>query len=262
MMLQRSLRGWRRLGLLLVLVGGLCAGLGCKRDQADSVDEETTEEMRQQPSTQRLPIVEKKLPKWKQDLQDLLPVTVDEATMEEMRQQRSALMSLITEGKLTKWEPDHEDLVPMISDIHKPDVEIAGSWTTLGGFSGSTLEIQEDEDGTYSIDFSTGGCLSDWDLKRTGTYANGVLRLDKPVEEYISSPYDALYPVRVGGLDYLISQWSIRFLSEHYATDGKVKWVEHIDDHAFHRESVEKTQPERNETMRRRLVESLWGQGD
>ena len=199
-MFQRSLWEWKRLGLLVVLVGGLCVGLGCYRDQVEYVDE---------------------------------------ATMEKMRQQESVWMSPIVEEELATWEPDHEDLVPMISDIHKPDMEIAGSWTTLMILDGSTLEIQENEDGTYSIDFSTGGCLSNWDLKRTGTYANGVLRLDKPVEEYGSSTYDTLYPVRVDGLDYLISQSRIRSLYKHYATDGKVKWPEHIDYHAFHRKSDE-----------------------
>ena len=205
-MLRRSLLENGKLVLLLVLVGGLCVGLGCYRDQVEYVDR---------------------------------------ATMEKMRQQESVWMSPIVEEELAKWEPDHEDLVPMISDIHKPDMEIAGSWTTPIIHEGTTLEIQEDLDGTYSIDFSTGGCLSDWDLKRTGTYGNGVLRLDKPVEEYGSSPYDTLYPVHVDGYDYLISQSSIRFLSEHYATDGKVEWSRHvewarrIDRHAFHRESDE-----------------------
>jgi hypothetical protein len=63
----------------------------------------------------------------------------------------------------------------------------------------------------------------------------GVLRLNKPVEAYAPRVYDTLYAVSVEGVEYLISQSSVRFVRKHYAENGRVDWPKHIRFAAFHR---------------------------
>ncbi len=148
------------------------------------------------------------------------------------------------------WQPDHEDLTPIVKDIIQTDLDIEGDWVTLGHMEGSALTVQKKTPGKYSIRFSTGGCLDDWSSKRRGTHSNGILRLNRPVTQYLGyRKYDTLYTVKVKGFDYLISQASMRFLLEHYSKDGVVDWPEHILGSAFHRkvdESKLKNQFNRN----------------
>ncbi len=134
------------------------------------------------------------------------------------------------------WQPDHEDLTPIVKDIIQTDLDIEGDWLTRGHLEGSALTIQKKKPDAYSIHFSTGGCLDDWSSKRKGKYSNGILRLNRPVTQYLGyRKFDTLYTVKVRGFDYLISQASMRFLLEYYSTDGVVDWPEEILGSAFHR---------------------------
>ena len=164
---------------------------------------------------------------------------VDEGTMRAFRHNRSVEMTPGIEEDLAKWMPDHTNLAALISAILKPGMNVAGEWAA----DDSTMTITASQKETYSIAFSTGGCLGDWDLPRTGRYSDGILRLSQPVQEYCPFTYDTLYAVAVGGCDYLISQSGIRFISEHYTTNGVVDWAEHIEDAAFHRKINDGTQP-------------------
>lgn len=134
------------------------------------------------------------------------------------------------------WQPDHEVLTPIVKDIIQLGLDIEGDWVTRGNMEGSALTIQKKKPHTYSIHFSTGGCLDDWSSRRRGTYSDGILRLNRPVTQYLGyRKYDTLYTVKVKGFDYLISQASMRFLVEHYSKDGVVDWPEQIMGSAFHR---------------------------
>lgn len=167
---------------------------------------------------------------------------VDEAEMRRIRDERTASMSPSIEQKLTQWEPDHEDLTPAIRSMFRPETDVTGEWTTFVHLDGSTLTFHRGESGRYAVDFSTGGCFGDWDLKREAMYSGGVIRLSKPVEEYRPDTYDTLYAVSVDGTDYLISQSAIRFVVQHYSKKGVVNWSDEIKFAAFHRK--DKAQPD------------------
>jgi hypothetical protein len=106
---------------------------------------------------------------------------VDEAEMRRIREARSAQMSAGVEQRLTQWKTDHEDLTPIIKSIFRPQTDIAGEWTTFVHLEGSALTFRPSESGRYVVEFSTGGCLGDWDLKRQAMYSGGIIRLSKPV---------------------------------------------------------------------------------
>ncbi|MHC5058407.1 MAG: hypothetical protein ACYTKD_27435 [Planctomycetota bacterium] len=146
------------------------------------------------------------------------------------------------ERRLVGWKQDHEDLTPILDSILDRNANIEGAWTTRLppiSYESSTLLIRREEGDRYVVDFSTGGCLGQWRLDREGSYAKGVFRLDRPVEEYCPRVYDTLYAVSVEGVGYLISQPSVRFVLEHYAKNGRVDWPKHIRFAAFHRAAGE-----------------------
>jgi len=66
------------------------------------------------------------------------------------------------------------------------------------------MNIQRRSDGNYDIDFATSGCLSGWQLKRTGSYRDGVLTLDRPVREYCPITFKTMYAMRVDGKELLL----------------------------------------------------------
>jgi hypothetical protein len=144
-------------------------------------------------------------------------------------------MSQHIEKELVRWKPDHEDLSPIIGSIFRPKAEIVGEWTTDDNYDSSSLSIRRKESGGFAVDFSTGGCLLDWELHREGSYARGVFRLNKPVEEYRGHVYDTLYVISVNGTEYLLSQSAIHYHVKHDSKKGGVDWSKHLSFSAFHR---------------------------
>jgi protein involved in polysaccharide export with SLBB domain len=175
---------------------------------------------------------------------DDLPAKDKRATGEEEREKLvQAALSDHIDQELSKWTLDHNDLTPVIKDIFHPQTEIAGEWAVHRGLDGSSLIIRKTESGGYSVDFSTGGCLLDWDLKREGTFKEGIFHLNKPVKEYLPMTYDTLYAVSVGGKEYLISQDAIRFALKYHAKKDVVDWQAHIDFLAFSLKEKEAQDP-------------------
>ncbi len=171
----------------------------------------------------------------------------DTLDFEDYRWEQSLRMSPTVEKELENLQVDHEDLSSVVREILSPTIDISGSWTTHFGYSGSTLEISGSKTNGYFVHFQTGGCIGDWDLKRSGTYSNGVLRLNKAVQDYDHHPdypaiYDTIYAVSVGRKAHLIPQSELRPLAEHHATNGVIGWSKDITRSFFR-------PPEQNETQ-------------
>jgi len=145
------------------------------------------------------------------------------------------------EAKLAEWKPDPatEALTPitrkMLMDVLHPQTDIEGDWLMSFGRDGSSLAIRKKENGPYTVYSATGGCLDDWELTRTGTYCDGVLSLNKPVEEYCGWTYMTLYAVSVYGEECLVPQPGILHLPIDHPKDAQVDWMESVRNHAFHR---------------------------
>ena len=116
---------------------------------------------------------------------------------------KPATISENVERDIARWKADHEDLTPLLGKHFQAKAEIAGDWTISGSIlDGSSLSIRKKESGGYSVAFSTGGCVGQWDLKREATYEGGVFHLNKPVGEYRPGIYDTLYAVSVDSNNY------------------------------------------------------------
>jgi hypothetical protein len=103
-------------------------------------------------------------------------------------------------------------------------------------FDGSLLSIRKKEGGGYAVGLETHGCVGGWSFERTARYKDGILRLNKAVEEYDPGPYDTLYAISVDGKEYVISQRMIRFLVKNYSKNGVVDWSKHFRLDAFRRD--------------------------
>jgi hypothetical protein len=120
---------------------------------------------------------------------------------------------------LDSYGPDQQqseyELPPKKGEI-VDDVEIEGAWLSWGCFEGqpsfeyTSIEFKKISTGNYSVEFCSGGCLSDSKLNRQATYENGVITLNEQVEEYASLPYTKMYTIRFNDQIYLIASESIK----------------------------------------------------
>src|SRR5579872_3032791 len=83
---------------------------------------------------------------------------------------------------------------------------------------------------------SNGDC-GGWTLIRQATFADGILRLDRPVMHYSPIIYDALLALRLPGYTYLLPRATLPFLKKRLEEQGAQdsgelhQWVHW---HAFH----------------------------
>jgi hypothetical protein len=109
---------------------------------------------------------------------------------------------------------------PLIDRIRSADVEIAGKWEsfTLQHFDHCTLEIRKDDtvDGRFRLLFKQWTDAGSWNEKRTATYADGVLTLNKAIDllDGTDGPYRVLYAVRANGREFLISDVNAKELTD------------------------------------------------
>jgi hypothetical protein len=136
------------------------------------------------------------------------------ARMEEIASQE-------VEDELKKWKPTKENDQTPKETIHSRKTDIVGRWKVWRFLDYSTLVIKRLGEDIYEVAFSTGGCLKRWKLKRQGCYVDGVLTLDRPVEEYFPLTYKRLYSVRIGNQDYLVADVAIADFQQSLSTDNK-----------------------------------------
>lgn len=135
------------------------------------------------------------------------------------------------ESELINWKsgPD-QDRKPRKS-LRDCTISIEGDWLRGGHLETTTLDIKRIGPSNYSIEFYTTGCLSRWKLSRTATYSDGVVKFDRPVQEYVSRTYDRLYAIRIAGEECLIPPCNIveieKWLDENHTEwpeDQQFKW--------------------------------------
>lgn len=136
------------------------------------------------------------------------------------------MMRLATENiesELSKWVSQPEtEYAPEMDELN-PKLDVAGEWTVgdvlvdgkwLPGddFFDTTFSMSRAAGNSFTVEFYTSGCLSRWRLQRSATFADGVLRLDRPVVMYCGPTFEKLYAVRSDGSDYFIPATDRRFV--------------------------------------------------
>jgi hypothetical protein len=108
------------------------------------------------------------------------------------------------EHLLSTWISDPNLEFTPNSNIRCLATDPCGEWMINRGFSSSTISIRLLRNHEYGIEFCTFGCTDRWKLLRTAIFADGVLKLNRPVFGYDDTqPFDKLYAVRIGSDDKL-----------------------------------------------------------
>src|SRR4051812_38512522 len=103
------------------------------------------------------------------------------------------------ERRLSKWKPGIVDQTTPSSAIWIKKADLTGKWSTEHYMDGSTLALTPTGPDTYSVEFTTAGCMAAWKLPRTATFRDGMLTFNKAVDEYAPATYDRVYTVRLNG---------------------------------------------------------------
>jgi hypothetical protein len=127
------------------------------------------------------------------------------------------------EKELEGWQPGPENASVPMRTIRHPKMDITGDWRAGSiGHASTGLSISRSLLGTYTVRLDASGCLGGWHLNRTGRYADGVLTLDRPIEDYFMLKYKKLYAVRIGGQEHLLPSAAIEKVQAALSDDGSV----------------------------------------
>ncbi|HEY3244901.1 MAG TPA: hypothetical protein VGM03_16290 [Phycisphaerae bacterium] len=83
-------------------------------------------------------------------------------------------------------------------------IDIEGDWIRRTRLDSARMRVKHRSSNHYDVEFATSGCLSRWQLKRTGSYRDGVLTLNRPVQEYCPITFNTLYAIRADGKELLV----------------------------------------------------------
>jgi len=131
-----------------------------------------------------------------------------------------ALSASVVERKLDHWLPTKENAQVPRAAIRSPQTDISGVWEVHRGHGGSSLAITRSGPETYDVVLDTHGCLDWWKLRRTGRYSDGVLVLNRPVQEYFPLTYQKLYAVRTSSSEYLVPDAGVGKFEQGFWPDG------------------------------------------
>lgn len=136
------------------------------------------------------------------------PVEAEQSQADRRVQQRREMekyTSKLAEEELADWKPESECPTKLHESLLDNALDPAGRWVNnCVHDAGNTLTLVRTAEGEYEVIFRTSGGLLSWQLSRTATYRDGVLTLNRPVQEYAPWIYQRLYPARIDGNQYLI----------------------------------------------------------
>lgn len=125
------------------------------------------------------------------------------------------------EAQLSKWKRGKENEAALA--LHQKDIvvarDISGVWLRDSGMDSTKLKLFSVGPNVYKIILSTGGCLGHWTLERTGVYKDGVLLLNRPLEEYTPLIYDRLFTIRTPAGVRLISEAALGWYREEHGAE-------------------------------------------
>jgi hypothetical protein len=124
-------------------------------------------------------------------------------------------------GLTADWTPGPEQAHEPTESVLARDAQITGEWTMANVY----IDISGDSPGQYDVLFNTHlrcvGCT----LRRTATYRDGILELDRPVRAILGPAYQRLFTVTADGTEYL--------LPAAYVTEFESRASEHLDNGQF-----------------------------
>ncbi|MFN0138128.1 MAG: hypothetical protein ACKVS9_18645 [Phycisphaerae bacterium] len=108
------------------------------------------------------------------------------------------------EQELADWSPSVADAQAPPEYLRNRSVAIEGVWIGRTDMDYASMTITRRADNNYDVEFVTGGSLSSWCLKRTASYRDGVLTLDRPVREYCPITFKSMFTIQVDGKELLL----------------------------------------------------------
>jgi hypothetical protein len=125
------------------------------------------------------------------------------------------------EARIASWRAGSDDEIQPTPSLRRPEMEIVGDWEIRLRLAYSYVSIHATAGENYAVHFETGGCMGGYQGDRTATYHAGVLKLDKPVSEYLGgSTFDTMYAVNVDDREVLLPAAKIRQLEADSFSNG------------------------------------------
>lgn len=152
------------------------------------------------------------------------------------------------EWRVGRWEPSLEDRQTPTAEYLNGGKSVVGEWVR-GGMDSEHLLIEERDDKSLDVHFSTSGCIDRWTLERTATQSGATMVYDRPVVAYGSRPYDRMYLVSYRELDFLLPGDRVSDFNRAVAENDQASWVsrlalmrpserKRIDDNNFQQDEV------------------------
>lgn len=146
----------------------------------------------------------------------------------EIRVDLDTMRERAAEKRVSEWTPMPCDSDVPISVILDKSIDIKGQWVMRSTLRSSSLTVSGTDSLGYSVSFFTTGCLGHWKLHRNGSYSEGELRLDRPVEEYMFGVFNRFFAVRINGVERLVHPCAIAKLQSQLDSTGRIKGEEHL----------------------------------
>lgn len=119
-------------------------------------------------------------------------------TWSEQKRLQDQMTGRTIERNLAHWKPTPENHATPPAKLRYIASDISGVWMHGSGEEYTKIKLSAIamRPGTYRVIWEAVGETYSFLLERTATYRGGVLMLDRPVEEYISSPYKRLFTIK------------------------------------------------------------------
>ena len=88
------------------------------------------------------------------------------------------------EAWLAGWTPDLADATAVAPYPVPVDLDLGGCWSRGDLFVETTFELTRLADGCYGVVMKTSGCVGRWESRRRGELVDGVLVLDRAIDDY------------------------------------------------------------------------------
>lgn len=134
----------------------------------------------------------------------------------------SAESTKYLEKRLAEWTPQPYDRDVPMAAIRDPQIDVEGHWFADSTYTVSKMRISMLPSEHYAVELSTRGCLSNWELKRTAVFYDGILFLDKPVQDYGLDTFDRLFAVRLDGQACLLPPRLIGLVQHELDGSGEI----------------------------------------
>jgi hypothetical protein len=141
----------------------------------------------------------------------------------------------------TSWDPKTESKILLPQDLLTSKEDFTGEWICHSHHL--VMDMKLDRPGKWKVSFYAGtrcGLGPSIKLDRIAAYENGILTLDRPVQDISKNTFQRLFAVRIEDRNYLITSFQLNKLKEILEKGDKEERVESLQQEFLTRLDPEK----------------------